>query len=81
MWLAPNLITFVGFLFTVMNWAMLAYYDYEYYASSDSEQKYLPIPQWVWLVCAINHFLSHTLGMHFRLHCTINLMVFAILRI
>jgi len=58
MWLAPNLLTFVGFLFTVANWVLLTYYDYYYFASSSG---YPHIPGWVWLACAINHFLAHTL--------------------
>nr|CAH0101449.1 unnamed protein product [Daphnia galeata] len=57
-WVAPNLLTFVGFLFTAGNWVMLGYYDYYYYASSEGHSH---IPNWVWLVCAINHFLAHTL--------------------
>jgi len=62
MWVAPNLLTFVGFLFTFANWVILAYYDYYYYASSVITPEYPPIPRWIWLVCAINHFLAHTLG-------------------
>jgi len=58
MWLAPNLLTFVGFLFTVANWFLLSYYDYYYFSSSSG---YPHIPNWVWLVCAVNHFLAHTL--------------------
>jgi len=58
MWLAPNLLTFVGFLFTVANWVLLTHYDYYYYASSSG---YPHVPDWVWLACAINHFLAHTL--------------------
>jgi len=61
MWVAPNLLTFVGFLFTFANWVILAYYDYYYYASSMITPEYQPIPRWIWLVCAINHFLAHTL--------------------
>lgn len=57
-WVAPNLLTFVGFLLTSANWVLLCYYDYYYYASSSGHEH---IPNWVWLVCAINHFLAHTL--------------------
>ncbi|GBO10571.1 Ethanolaminephosphotransferase 1 [Araneus ventricosus] len=61
-WLAPNLLTFTGFLLTSVNAILLAVYDYNFSASSDLDQTTLPVPRWVWLVCAINHFLAHTLG-------------------
>ncbi|MGH0147753.1 UNVERIFIED_CONTAM: hypothetical protein FKN15_036678 [Acipenser sinensis] len=32
-WLAPNLITFTGFIFLVLNFLMLAFFDYDFYAS------------------------------------------------
>lgn len=62
-WIAPNVLTFVGFLFTVSNFVLLAVYDYSYYASSVESpgDKYPPIPSWVWLACAFNHFMAHTL--------------------
>ncbi|XP_045113931.1 ethanolaminephosphotransferase 1-like [Portunus trituberculatus] len=62
-WIAPNVLTFVGFLFTVANFVLLTIYDYSYYASSKEPpgDKYPPIPSWVWLVCAFNHFMAHTL--------------------
>ncbi|MPC12589.1 Ethanolaminephosphotransferase 1 [Portunus trituberculatus] len=63
-WIAPNVLTFIGFLFTVANFVLLTIYDYSYYASSKEPpgDKYPPIPSWVWLVCAFNHFMAHTLG-------------------
>lgn len=68
--LAPNVLTFVGFLLTVSNALLLCYYDYGFYASSDSRPDILPIPSWVWIVCAVNHFLAHSLdgidGKHAR---------------
>lgn len=64
------MLTFVGFLLTVSNALLLCYYDYDFYASSDSRPEISPIPSWVWIVCAINHFLAHTLdgidGKHAR---------------
>ncbi|XP_045597206.1 ethanolaminephosphotransferase 1 isoform X1 [Procambarus clarkii] len=62
-WIAPNVLTFVGFLFTVGNFVLLAIYDYSYYASSTAPpgDEYPPIPKWVWLVCAFDHFMAHTL--------------------
>lgn len=62
-WIAPNVLTFTGFLLTLLNALLLAFYDYRFCASSDSFPDLPPIPQWVWIVCAINHFLAHTLGM------------------
>lgn len=35
-WLAPNLITFTGFMFLVLNFAMLAFYDFDFTASGRS---------------------------------------------
>jgi len=70
MWLAPNVLTTVGFLFTVTNGLLLTYYDPQFYASSDSMPSYPPIPAFVWLLCAIFHFFAHTLdgidGKHAR---------------
>ncbi|XP_054153118.1 ethanolaminephosphotransferase 1-like [Oppia nitens] len=62
-WLAPNVLTFVGFLFTVGNGILLTIYDRDFYGSSDSVDKRLwpAVPAWVWLICAVNHFLAHTL--------------------
>lgn len=40
----------------------MTYYDPHFYASSRDHPEYPPIPEWVWLIAAINNFLSHTLG-------------------
>lgn len=60
-WIAPNVLTFVGFLFTVFNFILFSYYDYYFYASSSVHQWDRPIPRWVWAVAAINIFLAYTL--------------------
>ncbi|CAK9304507.1 unnamed protein product [Gordionus sp. m RMFG-2023] len=61
-WIAPNLMTFIGFLLTVVNIILLTIYDYHFYASTDMfPSKYPPIPRWIWLVCAVNQFLSYAL--------------------
>ena len=62
--IAPNVLTFVGFLHTVANFVLLTVYDYSYYGASvvPPGDKYPPIPQWVWFVLALNQFLAHTLG-------------------
>uniref|UniRef100_A0A8W7Q1R7 Ethanolaminephosphotransferase 1 n=1 Tax=Anopheles coluzzii TaxID=1518534 RepID=A0A8W7Q1R7_ANOCL len=36
-WIAPNLMTFAGFLFTVANFVMLSWYDWGFWASTDLE--------------------------------------------
>ena len=61
-WIAPNVLTFVGFLFTVLNFLMFSYYDYDFYASSDEHPEVPAVPQWVWGVAAFNLFLAYTLG-------------------
>ena len=46
----------------VVNFAIMIYYDLDFYASSRDHPEFPPVPSWVWLMCAINNFLSHTLG-------------------
>lgn len=59
---APNVLTLAGFGCTLMNAVLLFYYDYHFYASSDDMRSIAsPIPPIVWLICAINLFLAHTL--------------------
>uniref|UniRef100_A0A2P2I5U6 Ethanolaminephosphotransferase 1-like n=1 Tax=Hirondellea gigas TaxID=1518452 RepID=A0A2P2I5U6_9CRUS len=61
--IAPNVLTFVGFLFTTGNFVLLSWYDYSFYAASNTSpgDTYPHIPHWLWLVMALNHFLAHTL--------------------
>lgn len=60
--IAPNILTLVGFACTLMNAFLLTYYDYYFYASSDDKRHLSePVPPIVWLICAINLFLAHTL--------------------
>ncbi|XP_017154225.1 ethanolaminephosphotransferase 1 isoform X3 [Drosophila miranda] len=59
-WFAPNLMTFLGFLFSAMNLVLLSYYDWNFEASSGEEDT-TPIPSWVWLCTAVNIFLAYTL--------------------
>lgn len=58
LWVAPNVLTFIGFLLTVANAGLLSYYDYRF---TSALSPITEVPVWVWLVCAINHFLAHTL--------------------
>lgn len=53
--------TFAGFLLTALNFVMLSYYDWDFYASTD-DPNYKPIPNWFWLFASINIFLAYTLG-------------------
>ncbi|XP_030376746.1 ethanolaminephosphotransferase 1 [Scaptodrosophila lebanonensis] len=59
-WFAPNLMTFLGFLFSAMNLVLLSYYDWNFNASSGAEDT-TPIPSWVWLCTALNIFIAYTL--------------------
>lgn len=58
-WLAPNLITFVGFLLTAINYLLIAFFDYDFTAASSSSTN--SIPPWVFLVVGINVFVAYTL--------------------
>ena len=59
--------TFAGFLFTALNFVLLSWYDWNFWASSidinDSTTNETTIPNWFWLLAAINIFLAYTLGM------------------
>ncbi|XP_041357098.1 ethanolaminephosphotransferase 1-like [Gigantopelta aegis] len=61
LWIAPNVLTLTGFLLLLVNFIILTYYDMDFYASSRDHPEYLTIPNWVWLVGALNNFLSHSL--------------------
>ena len=58
-WLAPNLITFSGFLLVVFNFLLLAYFDPDFYASAPGHKH---VPDWVWIVVGILNFMAYTLG-------------------
>jgi len=60
MWIAPNILTFTGFLFTCANFVLLSFYDFDFQAAQLN-----PIPRWVWILAAFNMFMAHTLGMCF----------------
>lgn len=60
-WVAPNVLTFFGFLFTALNFVLFAIYDYYLYASSDDQPAYPLIPRWVFAAAAFNIFIAHTL--------------------
>ncbi|KAL7864188.1 hypothetical protein AOLI_G00156080 [Acnodon oligacanthus] len=57
-WLAPNLITFTGFMFLVLNFVILSVYDYDFYASAEG---HVHVPSWVWIAAGLFNFLAYTL--------------------
>jgi ethanolaminephosphotransferase len=59
--IAPNIMTFAGFLLTALNFLLLSYYDWDFYASTDDDQ-YPDIPSWCWIFASINIFVAYTLG-------------------
>ncbi|XP_003741479.1 ethanolaminephosphotransferase 1 [Galendromus occidentalis] len=67
--IAPNCLTFGGFLLNVVSVVLLSWYDFSFYASSNDHAS-SPVPLWVWLLCAFNQFMAHTLdgidGKHAR---------------
>lgn len=50
----------MGFMLTVVNFFIFAFYDYGFTAANNIGQNY-PIPRWVFLVTAINVFVAYTL--------------------
>lgn len=58
-WMAPNLITFIGFLLTVANFLLIGYFDYSFTAANSTKSV---IPSWVWILAAANIFIAYTLG-------------------
>ncbi|XP_038218306.1 ethanolaminephosphotransferase 1-like [Zerene cesonia] len=69
-WVAPNVLTFAGFLLTVVDFILLSYYDYDYAAASarvnGTSTEPLNghtevIPQSLWYLLAVFLFLAYTL--------------------
>ncbi|KAG6453060.1 ethanolaminephosphotransferase 1 [Manduca sexta] len=60
-WVAPNLLTFSGFLLTVLNFLLFSYYDYGFHALTEENVTNDHIPSWVWAVSAVNLFVAYTL--------------------
>lgn len=59
--IAPNVMTFAGFLLTALNFVMLSWYDWDFLASTDDD-RHQPIPNWFWIFASVNIFLAYTLG-------------------
>lgn len=65
MWLAPNVLTFLGMVLVVAAFLLVSYFDYYLLASSDDFPLFPPVPNWVWLVCSIFTFVAHVAGKNF----------------
>ncbi|XP_019852769.1 PREDICTED: ethanolaminephosphotransferase 1-like [Amphimedon queenslandica] len=59
LWVAPNLLTLVGFLFHFSIFLLFSFYDYSFFATGSSLAGRIPV--WVWLYSAVAHFTGHTL--------------------
>ncbi|XP_044745518.1 ethanolaminephosphotransferase 1-like isoform X1 [Coccinella septempunctata] len=58
---APNLLTFSGFAFTVITTVMFMIMDYYFYASDEEHPEFPPLPRWAFMLAAIFIFLAYTL--------------------
>ncbi|XP_025895296.1 ethanolaminephosphotransferase 1-like [Nothoprocta perdicaria] len=58
LWIAPNVLTFSGFVMVLVNYFLLTFYDWDYTASGTSPGL---IPTWVWLFSAFTTFCAYTL--------------------
>lgn len=61
-WIAPNLLTFVGFLLTIVNFLLIGFYDFDFDAANNHTKNV--IPRWVWITASINIFVAYTLGIN-----------------
>ncbi|XP_019392819.1 PREDICTED: ethanolaminephosphotransferase 1 [Crocodylus porosus] len=57
-WLAPNLITFCGFLLLVFNFFLMAYFDPDFYASAPDHAH---VPNRIWIMVGLLNFMAYTL--------------------
>jgi len=58
-WIAPNLLTLIGFLCCFGHYLIPTIYDYDFTASDIDSQD--PIPSWAWALTSFLLFASHTL--------------------
>lgn len=72
--------TFVGFLFTALNFVLLSWFDWNFYASSLEHEEYAPVPNWVWGMAAFNIFLAYTLGKKLEFEVGVRIALGGILR-
>eukprot|EP00794_Sanderia_malayensis_P004903 gene4903-5551_t len=59
LWLSPNILTFVGWLFTFGNFLTMSYIDWDFKAAHNNEIS--NVPRWVWFAFGVFQFFSHTL--------------------
>ncbi|KAF5304783.1 hypothetical protein FQA39_LY09560 [Lamprigera yunnana] len=60
-WVAPNLLTFVGFLFAVFVFALFTTMDYYFLASDNDNPEVKSLPKYIFLLAGISLFISYTL--------------------
>ncbi|XP_033849706.1 ethanolaminephosphotransferase 1-like isoform X2 [Acipenser ruthenus] len=67
LWIAPNLLTFTGFLMILLNYFLLSYYDWNFTASAPGGSH---APNWVWGLSGFATFSAYALdsidGKHAR---------------
>ncbi|XP_043922550.1 ethanolaminephosphotransferase 1-like [Protopterus annectens] len=67
LWVAPNTLTFTGFLMILINYFILSFYDWDYTASGFGHDH---IPTWVWFFAGFSTFSAYCLdsidGKHAR---------------
>lgn len=59
--IAPNLLTFTGFLFTVITYIYFAVVDYNFYASDPDHPEVESLGKWPFMMAAILLFIAYTL--------------------
>lgn len=60
-WVAPNLLTFLGFMFTVATLILLTWLDYDFYGNVDDHPEATPLPNWAFTASSLFLFLAYTL--------------------
>ncbi|KAF2885223.1 hypothetical protein ILUMI_20942 [Ignelater luminosus] len=60
-WIAPNVLTFTGFIFTILTLVLFTWMDYNFFASSPDHPEVPPLPKWTFTLSAINLFIAYTL--------------------
>ncbi|KAK4885714.1 hypothetical protein RN001_001985 [Aquatica leii] len=60
-WVAPNLLTFMGFIFAIAIFFLFTIADYYFLASDTEHPEVLPLPKWTFTVAAVSLFIAYTL--------------------